>query len=382
MRHGRRRCPAAHRDADIGGLQRGRIVHPVAGHQHHLPATAEGIEDPQLVARLDAGKDAPRRRSHRRPSRPAGCPDGASRSDRSPPDGGCRQRVVPGDHDHPHAGRGRRLQRRSGSRTRRIGEGGQAVEDEVALDAPSGRRRAAPCPPGQGRGRPVRRAAPGRRRSQARSLCLVDGLRSAPPSRSVHRSRSTSGAPFMRTAARRPRPTTTLMRLRSDENGSSSVRSQASRSTPAPSAPPGGRPRSGPPGSVPSARVVRVVAQPGRQQRGVGGRRGAHRSAARVAARLASAARSLTSTVSPPRVSRRRVMRPSVIVPVLSVHTTSAAPMISTTGSDRTSACRSSMRRVPKARARVITTGRPSGMAATASATAAMNVSSSPRPPR
>ena len=55
--------------------------------------------------------------------------------------------------------------------------------------------------------------------------------------------------------------------------------------------------------------------------------------------------------------------------------------MISTTGRARTKALRSSMRRVPKARARVSTTGRPSGTAATARATAVMKVSSRVRSP-
>ena len=74
-------------------------------------------------------------------------------------------------------------------------------------------------------------------------------------------------------------------------------------------------------------------------------------------------------------------MRPSVTVPVLSVQMTSAAPTISTTGRERTSAFRSSIRRVPKASASVSTTGSPSGTAATASATAVMNVSSRLRSP-
>ena len=74
-------------------------------------------------------------------------------------------------------------------------------------------------------------------------------------------------------------------------------------------------------------------------------------------------------------------MRPSVTVPVLSVQMTSAAPTISTTGSERTSAFRSSIRRVPNARTSVSTTGSPSGTAATARATAVMNVSSRLRSP-
>jgi len=59
-----------------------------------------------------------------------------------------------------------------------------------------------------------------------------------------------------------------------------------------------------------------------------------------------------------------------VRVPVLSEQMTDVQPRVSTEGRLRTIAFFFAMRRVPKARQVVMTAGRPSGIAATASATA------------
>ena len=59
-----------------------------------------------------------------------------------------------------------------------------------------------------------------------------------------------------------------------------------------------------------------------------------------------------------------------VSVPVLSVQITDVQPSVSTDGSERTTALRLAILRVPSARHVVTTAGRPSGIAATASATA------------
>ena len=59
-----------------------------------------------------------------------------------------------------------------------------------------------------------------------------------------------------------------------------------------------------------------------------------------------------------------------VRVPVLSEQMTDVQPSVSTDGRLRTMAFFLAMRRVPRARQVVMTAGRPSGMAATASATA------------
>ncbi len=74
-------------------------------------------------------------------------------------------------------------------------------------------------------------------------------------------------------------------------------------------------------------------------------------------------------------------MRFWVSVPVLSVQITVVLPSVSTTGRRRTTVRRRAIRATPMARVMVTAAGRPSGIAPTASATAAVNVlvGSSPR---
>ncbi len=43
----------AHRDADVGGFDRGRVVHAVTGHGHDVPLPLQGFDDAQLVFRRD-----------------------------------------------------------------------------------------------------------------------------------------------------------------------------------------------------------------------------------------------------------------------------------------------------------------------------------------
>ncbi len=66
------------------------------------------------------------------------------------------------------------------------------------------------------------------------------------------------------------------------------------------------------------------------------------------------------------------VISPFVRVPVLSEHITSVEPSVSTELSFLTKAFFFNMRCVPRAKEMVTTAGRPSGIAATASATAAI----------
>ena len=58
----------AHRDADVGALERGRIVDAVAGHRDDLAPALERVDDAQLVLRVDARVDrgCPRRRRRAR----------------------------------------------------------------------------------------------------------------------------------------------------------------------------------------------------------------------------------------------------------------------------------------------------------------------------
>ena len=44
----------AHGDADVRGLERGRIVHPVARHGDDFTVGLQGLDDPHLLLRLNA----------------------------------------------------------------------------------------------------------------------------------------------------------------------------------------------------------------------------------------------------------------------------------------------------------------------------------------
>ena len=59
------RALTAHGDADIGLLQRGRVVDAVAGHGHHRADRLQGSHDPQLVLRIGAREDMGRQRQGR-----------------------------------------------------------------------------------------------------------------------------------------------------------------------------------------------------------------------------------------------------------------------------------------------------------------------------
>ena len=47
----------AHRDADVGHLQRRCVVHAITGHRHDVPTPAQGLGDPQLVLGRGPGQD-------------------------------------------------------------------------------------------------------------------------------------------------------------------------------------------------------------------------------------------------------------------------------------------------------------------------------------
>ena len=90
--------------------------------------------------------------------------------------------------------------------------------------------------------------------------------------------------------------------------------------------------------------------------------------------------RRVTAIRSPRQISRT-VIWFSVSVPVLSEQMTVVLPSVSTAGSLRMMARRSAMRETPMASVMVTAAGSPSGIAPTASATAAMNIST-PAAPR
>ena len=76
----------------------------------------------------------------------------------------------------------------------------------------------------------------------------------------------------------------------------------------------------------------------------------------------------------------RTVIWFSVRVPVLSAQMTVVLPRVSTAGRRRMTAPRWAIRATPIARVIVTAAGRPSGIAPTASATAAVNISATPSP--
>ena len=101
----------AHRHADVGGLQRGRIVHAVAGHGDDRAARLQRLDDAQLVLGIDARVD--RHLAHRAPERVVGHLLELRAGDRTPlaSDAELRGddrgggRMVAGDHDRADARR-------------------------------------------------------------------------------------------------------------------------------------------------------------------------------------------------------------------------------------------------------------------------------------
>ena len=88
----------------------------------------------------------------------------------------------------------------------------------------------------------------------------------------------------------------------------------------------------------------------------------------------------LTRRSRPPARTRCTVISFWVSVPVLSVQMTMVEPSVSTAGSLRMMARRFAMRLTPMASVMVTAAGSPSGMAATASAIEALNISTRPCP--
>ena len=100
-----------------------------------------------------------------------------------------------------------------------------------------------------------------------------------------------------------------------------------------------------------------------------------HSVASRTSASAPSDADCRRSSVWLPTKARVSVMRFCVSVPVLSEQMTDALPSVSTAGRRRMSACFFTIFCTPIAKTMVTMAGSPSGMAATASDTAVMNIS-------
>ena len=235
----------AHRHADVGGLQRGRVVHAVAGHGDDRAVRLQRLHDAQLVLGIDARVDrhflhacgaAPRRTSspaRRRCSarRPEAMPSSAAITaavagwspvimiGRMPAAFGARDRVL-----------------RFGAR--RVDHPDEAGEHQLVLElvveavvssaSAGSRRKATPM---------VRSASP----ASASLACRISraprarqrALASAPTSSCEQRPSSTSGAPLVKTSSRPSRSAsewTVLISLRAEENGTSPTRSKRASS--------------------------------------------------------------------------------------------------------------------------------------------------------
>ena len=143
----------AHRHADVGLLERRRVVDAVAGHRHDVAVALQRVDDPQLVLRRHARVDRrpPRRLGHAVivERRQLGAGHGARRPSAEAEVAGDRrggERVVAGDHHDPYA----RPSRQVATASRTSGRAGSIMPSSpssVSPDSSSG-------PPGRGRVRP------------------------------------------------------------------------------------------------------------------------------------------------------------------------------------------------------------------------------------
>ena len=138
----KRRCFArhigaasAHGDADIGRLERRRVIHAVPGHRNHGAMRLECLDDAQLLRRHDAGEDADagdgRRKlglahalNRRAVQHILALKPGLAR-DRAGRDG-----IIAGDHDHADARRLAFADSGGNGGAQRIGEPRQAEQRE------------------------------------------------------------------------------------------------------------------------------------------------------------------------------------------------------------------------------------------------------------
>ena len=101
----------AHRHADVGGLERGRVVDAVAGHRDDRAVALERLDDPQLVLGIDARVDRDRRHASAASSSSDMARSSAPVTARAvaadaefPGDHRRGARMIAGDHDRADAG--------------------------------------------------------------------------------------------------------------------------------------------------------------------------------------------------------------------------------------------------------------------------------------
>ena len=131
----------SHRDSDVGLVQRRAVVDTVAGHRHDVAALPQGRSDAQLVFGRHAGDDhavaVDERSEHLLVIGELGSHEHGCTFDRQPDLAGDRQRgggVVAGDHGDADAGAPTGGDRGAGGGSRRVLEGEDGDELEVALD--------------------------------------------------------------------------------------------------------------------------------------------------------------------------------------------------------------------------------------------------------
>ncbi|MNS08425.1 hypothetical protein D3C72_398860 [compost metagenome] len=142
----------SHGDADLGRLERGRVVDSVAGHGHDLPVGLEGVDQGQLLFGTDAREDPdlrqPRAKRLRRQGVDIGPGQNAPRKidARLAGDRPRRRRIVARDHRHRDARPLRDAQRGGNIGSKRVLEGDQPEEAKAgALRLAVKRTRSAPA---------------------------------------------------------------------------------------------------------------------------------------------------------------------------------------------------------------------------------------------
>ncbi len=216
----------------------------------------------------------------------------------------------------------------------------------------------------------------------------LSGCSASPISSRVQRARSTSGAPLVsasRCSCRSASVCSVLISLRSDENGTSPTR--AKRVSSAPASSPALRAATI---SAPSVGSPCTVQRPSRscstallaRSATISARVSSVRSAPSMPPPSARATAPSGAYPVPAKSTRplavttlRTVISLRVRVPVLSEAMTVAEPSVSTAARWRTMALRAAIRCTPSDRTAVTTAGRPSGTAATASATPRISTS-------
>ncbi len=137
---------AAHCDADVGALQRRRIVDAITGHRHHCVAGLQGFDNAELVLGAGAGEDRGMlghlpEGGPIEPVQPVASGDPVVIEQAElPADRGRSGGMVAGDHLYPDSGRPALGHGRDGIVPRRIDHAENAEEDDAVFEIVKGKR--------------------------------------------------------------------------------------------------------------------------------------------------------------------------------------------------------------------------------------------------